>query len=162
MSCEVRYSSEKVTASSGVVCCARNAVRICAANMFCSASSSIQASVSKECRGFRTFATTILICLASLQAVGLEDMSVIQHSSAAHRRLERFHRYTSPGQTGQIVTIWFEADPAPVAQLLIDSFKPTLRLDPVLSTLQPRSMLNCGTLFATGVSSCEASTRIEI
>lgn len=65
----------------------------------------------KERRGLRTFATTTPICLASLQAVGPEDMSVIQHSSAAHRRLERFHRYTLPGQTGQTVTMGLKLIP---------------------------------------------------
>jgi hypothetical protein len=38
-------------------------------------------------RAFRTVATTILICLASLRAVGLEDMLAIQHSSVVHLRL---------------------------------------------------------------------------
>jgi hypothetical protein len=36
---------------------------------------------------------------------------VVQRSSAAHRRLERFHQYTSPGQTGQIVTICLKLIP---------------------------------------------------
>src|SRR5450631_77509 len=46
-------------------------------------------------------------------------------------------------------------------QRLVDSSKPTSRLDAVLSTLHPRSMLNFGTLSATAMISCEATTSVE-
>src|SRR6266436_1560193 len=64
---------------------------------------------------FRTVATAILICLASLRAAGLEDMLVIQHSLVARLRLLSLNLCTSPCRTGQIATIVFEAGLALVA-----------------------------------------------
>jgi hypothetical protein len=70
-----------------------------------------------------------LICLASLQAIDPEDMSAIQRSSAAHRRLQWFHRCTLPGRRRQIATTAFEADPGlfahPARNSVSLSFLPT-------------------------------------
>src|SRR5882724_8676152 len=84
------------------------------------------ARFTDECRAFHEVGSTerddnALICLASLQATDPEDMSAIQRSSAAHRRLQWFHWCTSPGRRGQIATIAFEADPALVAHLARNS-----------------------------------------
>jgi hypothetical protein len=79
---------------------------------------------------FPTVATTIPICLASLRAVGPEDMLVIQDSSVAYLRLPQSSWCTSFCRTGQIATIAFEAGLALVAHRARISLSSRLNLYP--------------------------------
>src|ERR1700730_9554298 len=89
----------------------------------------------------------------------------LHHSSVAHLRLLSLNWCTSPCRTRQIASIAFGSGLAivahPCTHLFIDSSKPVARLDAVLSTLHPRSMMKFGTLSAIVTISCEARTRGE-